>query len=105
MEEMSDDISKYSKAESTLKLTAELLHEFRYRPAGSAPCLEAGHKIAQLLDDICDHTYEEAFEMHPGSFANIGRVIAINYLVSTIMLVIGGILVFAAFFILSLSLV
>jgi aminopeptidase YwaD len=77
-------------APAILALTKSLLDEFGPRPAGSPSCLAAARRIAGLLSAFCDTVTEERFETQPGSFNNLGRIVAVCYCVSAVMLTTGG---------------
>ncbi len=75
---------------ATLRLTESLLERHGPRIAGTRQCLNAADQIAEMLRIHCDKVTEERFEMHPGSLWNIGRVMAVAYLVSVLFLLGGG---------------
>lgn len=82
---------------ATLRLTQSLLERHGPRIAGTRQCLNAADQIAEMLRVHCDKVAEERFEMHPGSFWNIGRVMAASYLLSVIFLYAGGLFVYLSF--------
>ena len=75
---------------ATLTLTGTLLRKHPTRISGTRECLAAGHTIAELLRGYCDKVVEEAFELHPGSLWNVGRVMALSYLLASVLLAVGG---------------
>jgi aminopeptidase YwaD len=87
---------KKSMAISALSLTNELVNRYRARITGSTQCLEAGHHIAEILKKYCDHVYIETFFLYPGSLWNVGKILSLSYLVSAILLVIGGKFIYAS---------
>ena len=77
-------------ARATLTLTHTLLDEHPMRICGTCQCLAAGHAIAQQLRQYCDTVLEEPFELHPGSLWNVGKVMALSYLLALALFVAGG---------------
>ena len=75
---------------ATLALTGALLSEHPARISGTRECLAAGHAIAELLREHCDEVFEEPFKLHPGSLWNVGKVMALSYLLSVVLLAAGG---------------
>jgi aminopeptidase YwaD len=82
---------------SILSLTNEWVNTYRARITGSGQCLQAGHRIAETLKKYCDQVVEEPFILHPGSLWNIGRIMAVSFLLSAIMLFAGGNFIFVSF--------
>ena len=82
---------------ATLRLTQSLLERHGPRIAGTRQCLNAADQIAEMLRVHCDKVVQERFEMHPGSFWNVGKVMAIAYLLSVIFLFAGGFFDYLAF--------
>lgn len=82
---------------ATLRLTQSLLERHGPRIAGTRQCLNAADQIAEMLRVHCEKVVEERFEMHPGSFWNIGKVMAGSYLLSVVFLLVGGFFVYLAF--------
>ncbi|MCL5021401.1 MAG: hypothetical protein M1339_07065, partial [Bacteroidetes bacterium] len=82
---------------ATLRLTQSLLERHGPRIAGTRQCLNAADQIAEMLRIHCDKVVEERFEMHPGSFWNLGKIMAIAYLLSVLFLFAGGLFVYLAF--------
>lgn len=89
MQKIEDDI-----VVSTLNLTRQLINEFRERVAGTPQCLASAKKIADLFKPHCDNVSEESFKTHPASFWNIGKIVAISYIISVILLLKGGYFVY-----------
>jgi aminopeptidase YwaD len=83
-------------ASAALALTNTLLSEHPLRISGTQGCLAAGHAIAQLLRQSCDDVSEEPFELHPGSLWNVGKVMALSYLLSVVLFAAGGGFILAA---------
>ncbi len=81
---------------STLNLTRDLINEFGERVAGSPQCLASAKKIAELFKPNCDTVNEEFFQIHPASFWNVGRIVALSYIISIALLLKGGFLVYIA---------
>jgi aminopeptidase YwaD len=75
---------------ATLRLTQSLLERHGPRIAGTRQCLNAADQIAEMLRVHCDKVYQERFEMHPGSFWNVGKVMSVAYLLSFLFLFAGG---------------
>ncbi len=75
---------------STLELTHSLLARHPARIAGTPGCLEAGESIAGLLEEHCDRVCRESFTMHPGSLWNTGRIMAVCYCFTALLLFPGG---------------
>ncbi len=75
---------------STLELTRFLLARHPARIAGTPGCLEAGESIAGLLGRHCDRVSREPFDMHPGSLWNTGRIMAVCYCLTALLLLPGG---------------
>lgn len=81
---------------ATLRLTASMLDRHGPRIAGSRQCLNAADQIAEMLRIHCDKVSQERFELHPGSFWNVGKIMAISYLVSVLLMLAGGFFVYLA---------
>lgn len=81
---------------ATLRLTETMLQRHGPRIAGSRQCLNAADQIADMLRIHCDKVSQERFEMHPGSFWNVGKVMAVSYLVSLILMLASGFFVYLA---------
>lgn len=79
---------------ATLRLTNSMLDRHGPRIAGTRQCLNAADQIAEMLRVHCDKVVQERFEMHPGSFWNVGRVMAISYLFSVLLLLGGGFFIY-----------
>jgi aminopeptidase YwaD len=75
---------------SSLESTRVLLERHRYRIAGTSECRDAAHEIANRLRKDCDRVQEEAFTLHPKALWHLGRAIAVIYIVSTILVILGG---------------
>ncbi len=82
---------------ATLRLTQSLLERHGPRIAGTRQCLNAADQLAEMLRVHCDKVVEERFEMHPGSFWNIGKVMAGSYLLSILFLLAGGFFIYLSF--------
>ncbi len=82
---------------ATLKLTQSLLDRHGPRIAGTRQCLNAADQIAEMLRVHCDKVVQERFEMRPGSFRNLGKVMAVSYFLSVLFIIPGGILVYFSF--------
>jgi aminopeptidase YwaD len=96
---------KMSMAISALSLTNELVNKYKARITGSTQCLEASHHIAEILNKFCDHVNKETFFLYPGSLWNVGKILAISYLLSAVLLIIGGKLIYISLIICLLGLV
>jgi aminopeptidase YwaD len=83
-------------ARSTLELTRSLLLRHPARIAGTPGCIEAGESIAGLLGGHCDRVSREPFDMHPSSLWNTGRIMAVCYCLTALLLFPGGAFAFAA---------
>ncbi len=79
---------------ATLRLTQSLLERHGPRIAGTRQCLNAADQIAEMLRVHCDKVVEERFEMHPTSFWNLGKIMALSYLVSLLLLYAEGAFVY-----------
>jgi aminopeptidase YwaD len=77
-------------ARSVLELTASLVARHPARIAGTPGSLEAGETIARLLGEHCDRVTRESFTMHPGSLWNTGRIMAVCYCLTALLLFPGG---------------
>lgn len=82
---------------ATLRLTQSLLERHGPRIAGTRQCLNAADQIAEMLRVHCDKVVQERFEMHPGSFWNVGKVTALSYLFSVLFMFAGGFFIYLAF--------
>ncbi len=82
---------------ATLRLTQSLLERHGPRIAGTRQCLNAADQIAEMLRVHCDRVAEERFEMHPGSFWVVGKVMAASYVLSVLFLLAGGLFVYLSF--------
>ena len=81
---------------ATLRLTQSLLERHGPRIAGTRQCLNAADQIAEMLRVHCDKVVEERFEMHPGSFWNVGKIMAVAYLISVLLLFAGEFFTFVS---------
>jgi aminopeptidase YwaD len=79
-----------SLAKSCLETTERLLHKYRYRIAGTPECRQAAHEIANHFRKSCDNVQEEVFLLHPKALWYVGKVIAVNYLLTAAFLTLGG---------------
>jgi aminopeptidase YwaD len=80
---------------ASLEMTKRLLIRDRYRLAGTAECRHAAQEIAETLKGSCDSIQEESFILHPKALWSLGRVIAIIYSVSAVLVILGGYFVYA----------
>jgi aminopeptidase YwaD len=86
----------HDTAEAALGLTRSLLNQHPERITGTPGCLFAAEGVADCLRADCDRVTEEPFELHPGSFWNVGKIAAVTYGVSAVLLVVGGYFAWAA---------
>ena len=84
-------------ARPILDLTDSLIKKCGPRTPGSQGSAEAAKALAGIMGEFCDEVSEETFQMYPGSLFNIGRVISLVYILSVLLLSIGGICVYISF--------
>jgi aminopeptidase YwaD len=75
---------------SCLVATGRLLRKHRYRSAGTEACREAAREVAVRLRACCDSVQEEPFTLHPLALWYVGKVVAVNYLLTLVLLLLGG---------------
>lgn len=90
--------------QSILELTKSLLEKFKSRIPGTQGSLLAAGALAKIMRSFCDEVFKETFVLHPGSLFNIGRVISLAYILSVILLLLGGFFVYASLVLCVLSL-
>ncbi len=81
-------------AERALQLTKEILLRRGPRITGTKECLDAAADIADELKEHCDAVSEEPFAIYPGAMWHTGKAAAIAYVLSIVLLGIGGICVY-----------
>ena len=82
---------------ATLRLTRSLIERHGPRIAGTRQCLNAADQVAEMLRVHCDRVVQERFKMHPGSFRNVGKIMAISYFLAMLFLIAGGIWSYLSF--------
>ncbi len=90
---------------ATLRLTRSLIERHGPRIAGTRQCLNAADQVAEMLRVHCDKVVQERFEMHPGSFRDVGKVTALSYFLAMLFLIAGGIWTYISFLAASFGLV
>ena len=80
----------HSMVNSCLELTQMILKDHRFRIAGTDGCREAADKIAEVFGKFCDRVEEEPFILYPKALWYVGRVIALIYLVSAVIDIMGN---------------
>jgi aminopeptidase YwaD len=93
----SDDGVFQRLGRSCLSATERLLRRYRYRSAGTAECREAAREVAERLRICCDGVREETFVLHPLALWYVGRAVAANYLLTLVLLLLGGYFTIAGF--------
>lgn len=83
-------------ADRTLDFTRLLVEKYKSRITGTRQCLGAAKEIATAFSGRCDTVREETFDVHPGALWNAGRAATVAYLISLVLLVIGGACVYIA---------
>ncbi len=86
------------RGRSCLAATDRLLRKHRYRIAGTAECREAAHEVAESLGRCCDGVREETFALHPMALWYVGKAVAVNYLLTLVLLLLGGYLTWVGAF-------
>lgn len=76
--------------QSVFDFTRDILKRFPTRIPGSKNSGAAGEAITEHLKGFCDSAYAEPFKMYPGSLFNIGRVMVAVYVLTFVLLCIGG---------------
>jgi aminopeptidase YwaD len=77
-------------AKSMLDFTQKMIEEFGTRITGTESSRKISGFIKSELEKYCDKTSTDEFDIHPGSFTNLGRVYAITYIFGTMLLFIPG---------------
>jgi aminopeptidase YwaD len=95
--------SMRGSARSCLATTEGLLARHRYRIAGTEECRQAAHEIAANWRDGCDAVREEAFRLHPKALWYLGKAIAANYLLTSLLSLLGGCYLYAGAFLCALG--
>ncbi len=93
---MPKQITEEISADAALQLTREIIEKHPVRKTGTPQGLEAAHTIAAAMRDFCTSVTEESFDLHPGSLWNVGRVLAISYCISGLLLIFLKSFVYAA---------
>jgi hypothetical protein len=75
---------------SCLAATERLLRRHRYRIAGTLECREAAREVAERLQGVCDSVREETFTLHPMALWYVGKAVAVNYLLTLVLVLLGG---------------
>ena len=81
---------------SILELTESLLKKFPGRVTGSKSCDGTASALAQKMRGFCDTVSEETFTHYPDSFFNMARIVSLTYVVSFLLLILGGIFAYIA---------
>ncbi|MHA1610698.1 MAG: M28 family peptidase [Promethearchaeota archaeon] len=69
-------------SETSLQETDELIKEVGARLAGSPSCQKTATIIHEKMENICDDSRIEHFEMHPDSFLGFTKIITITFSMS-----------------------
>jgi aminopeptidase YwaD len=77
-------------AQTCLSLTDRLIERYPARIAGSAMCRGAATEIARVLRETCSRVAREPFILHPRALWLVGRVLAVVYVVSMLLGLGGG---------------
>lgn len=77
-------------AESTLGLTTAVLERHGTRAPGSQSALNAADDLSEYMRQFCGSVRKERFTMHPGALFSMGRIIGSIYMLSLVMLMLGG---------------
>jgi hypothetical protein len=83
-------------AEACLEMTGQILQKHRYRIAGTPECRDAAHEVAARLEPYCHRVDLERFILHPDALWYVGRAVAIAYVLSSLLLAIGGVATYIA---------
>jgi aminopeptidase YwaD len=78
------------RGRSCLSATGRLLKKHRYRSAGTEACREAAREVAVRLRACCDSVQEQTFTLHPLALWYVGKAVAVNYLLTLVLLLLGG---------------
>ncbi|MCW4001559.1 MAG: M28 family metallopeptidase [Candidatus Bathyarchaeota archaeon] len=70
--------------DEVFETASRLLDRFTCRITGTDAALKAGEAIKELFSGSCDKSATEPFRVHPGQLWNIGRILAIIFLISSV---------------------
>jgi aminopeptidase YwaD len=79
-----------SFADETLSLVSEIMAFCPDRETGKPGAAAAAEAIKAYYESCCDEARTEDFHVHPGQIWNIGRILALLYLLSFAAALIGG---------------
>jgi hypothetical protein len=70
--------------DEVFETASRLLDRFTCRITGTSAALRAGETIKELFSGSCVKSAVEPFRVHPGQLWNIGRILAIIFLISSV---------------------
>jgi hypothetical protein len=80
-----------STVKSIFGLTASVLEKHGTRAPGSLGAKYAADELSENMEQFCDTVRRERFTMHPGALFSMGRIVGCIYMLSLIMLILGGV--------------